>query len=61
MLTVWADNNLVKILSNFHQPKRVVNKIRRRKRDNKGRHEREPSFVPCPVQVGQQVIYNRKM
>ena len=46
---VWGDNNLVKTLSNFHQPSRVPDGIERKRRVD-GMREETRTKVSCPVQ-----------
>ena len=48
--TIWSDNNYVKIFSNFHQPKRLVSGLMRKKKGEDRRQEREQLLVPCPAQ-----------
>ena len=48
---IWADNNFVKTLSNFHSPAILEEGIKRRKRNvETNRRDRDPSDVDCPVQ-----------
>ena len=48
---IWADNNFIKTLSNFHSPAIVEGGIKRRKRNvEMKRRDRDPSDVDCPVQ-----------
>ena len=49
--SVWADNNFVKVLSNFHSPRVAVGGLKRKRRGVDGRREREPSEVDCPEQM----------
>ena len=48
--TVWADNNFVKVLSNFHLPRIIVDGLQQKKQIDEHR-EREPSGVDCPEQM----------
>ena len=48
---IWADNNFVKTLSNFHSPSVLAGGIKRRKRNEETKkRDRDPSDVDCPVQ-----------
>ena len=48
---IWADNNFVNTLSNFHPPAILPGGIKRRKRNvETNRRDRDPSDVDCPVQ-----------
>ena len=48
---VWADNNLVKTLSNFHCPTvlKAGDGVLRKKRGSDGKREMKRSDVPCPT------------
>ena len=46
---MWADNAVVKTLSNFHDPERIRNGLKRRRRVD-GVREKLQSPVPCPKQ-----------
>jgi len=49
---LWADNNIVRTLSNFHDPTLLQEGegMRRRGREDDGRRSQDQSDVPCPVQ-----------
>jgi hypothetical protein len=47
--SMWADNNIVKTLSNYHRPERIKDALRRKRKIN-GKRERERTLVPCPLQ-----------
>ena len=46
---MWADNNFVRTLSNFHPPQIIEGGIKRRHKID-GLHEREKTPVRVPVQ-----------
>ena len=51
VFAVWADNNFVRTLSNFHSPSIVQGRMKRRKRNEvTGKREREQSEVDCNEQ-----------
>ena len=47
---VWSDNNLVKMLSNYHEPKIVPAGMLRRKNGPDGVSEKDQSEVDAPIQ-----------
>ena len=47
---VWLDNNLVKILSNYHQPQIIPDGMMRRKIGEDGIQEKNQSPVDAPMQ-----------
>ena len=48
--SIWADNNYVKILSNFHLPIITVGGLNWKRRIN-GQREMNPTAVDCPEQM----------
>jgi hypothetical protein len=49
--TIWADNNFVKTLSNFHAPTVSVGGVKRKRRNDDGRREFHRTSVDCPEQM----------
>ena len=49
--TIWADNNFVKTLSNFHRTNICVGGVKRKRRNEAGRREFYRSEVDCPEQM----------
>ena len=49
LFSIWADNNFVRTLSNFHPPQIIEGGIKRRRKID-GRREREQTPVRVPVQ-----------
>ena len=47
-VAAWADNAVVKTLSNFHSSKVIIDGIRRRGDEADGKKMRDPSPVDCP-------------
>ena len=47
---VWSDNNLVKILSNYHQPQIIPAGMMRRKIGDNGIREKDATPVNAPMQ-----------
>jgi hypothetical protein len=50
VVALWADNNIVRTMSNFHSPEIIEDGLMRRKRIN-GVRDKEQSPVPCPTQM----------
>ena len=48
---IWTDNNFVKVLSNFHQPKVSVQGVKRKRRGANGRREHYQTPVDIPLQT----------
>ena len=48
--SIWADNNYVKVLSNFHLPIITVGGLNWKRRIN-GQREMNPTAVDCPEQM----------
>ena len=46
---LWADNNIVRTLSNCHPPQIIINGLMRKKKKD-GVRDRAQSSVPCPAQ-----------
>ena len=51
-VALWADNNIVATLSNYHGPKFLDAEagMKRRKKDTNGDREQEQTEVKCPEQ-----------
>ena len=48
---IWADNNFVKVLSNFHRPKVAPEGVKRKRRGADGRREHYQTPVDIPLQT----------
>ena len=48
---IWADNNFVKVLSNFHSPEVAVGGVKRKRRGADGRREACQTPVDVPLQT----------
>ena len=46
---MWANNNIVRILSNCHPPEIIIDSLMRKKKTD-GVRDRQQSAVPCPQQ-----------
>ena len=52
-VSAWSDNNIVRILSNYHWPEILPEEegVKRKKQGEDGKRERSQSAVSCPRQV----------
>ena len=48
---IWADNNFVKVLSNFHRPRVAPEGVKRKRRGADGRREHYQTPVDIPLQT----------
>ena len=48
---IWADNNFVKTLSNFHTPCIVEDGVKRKRKNKQGRRDQYQTSVPIPSQT----------